>query len=93
MYASHASLRFDFEVSCPELDILVELAGTLGEAGGVIGARMTGGGFGGCTVSLVRTNRIAQISAAVRNGYRRATGIEPELFATRPAQGAMILKQ
>src|SRR5205085_4997095 len=51
MYASHASLRDDFEGSCAELDTLVGLAA---EAAGVIGSRMTGGGFGGCTVSLVR---------------------------------------
>ncbi len=53
MYASHDSLRDDYEVSCPELDLLVVLAKELGPDGGVIGSRMTGGGFGGCTVSLV----------------------------------------
>ena len=63
MYASHASLRDDYEVSCEELDLLVELARKHGDSGAVIGSRMTGGGFGGCTVSLVqvgssRTHRL-----------------------------------
>ena len=93
MVASHASLRDDFEVSCRELDLLVELAANLDHATGVIGSRMTGGGFGGCTVSLVRSDRVAEISEAMRTGYRKATGIEPELFATRPAGGAVILKR
>ena len=57
MYASHASLRDDYEVSCDELNALVDLAAALGHERGVIGSRMTGGGFGGCTVSLVRTHR------------------------------------
>src|SRR5262249_7409453 len=54
MYESHASLRDDYEVSCAELDLLVDLAAGVGPAGGMIGSRMTGGGFGGCAVSLVR---------------------------------------
>jgi galactokinase len=93
MYASHNSLRDDFEVSCRELDVLVELAQGIGEAGGMIGSRMTGGGFGGCTVSLVHSDRVEEISAAIRDGYRQQTRIEPDLFATRPAAGAMIIKQ
>ncbi|MEX0643229.1 MAG: galactokinase, partial [Pirellulales bacterium] len=55
MFASHDSLRDDYEVSCHELDLLVEFARGIGSDGGMIGSRMTGGGFGGCTVSLVRT--------------------------------------
>ncbi|MEM9657901.1 MAG: galactokinase, partial [Planctomycetota bacterium] len=62
MYASHASLREDYQVSCPELDLLVELAQEIGSDGGVIGSRMTGGGFGGCTVSLVRSGREREIA-------------------------------
>ena len=58
MYASHDSLRDDYEVSCRELDLLVDLARKIGPAGGVIGSRMTGGGFGGCTVSLVETAKV-----------------------------------
>jgi galactokinase len=93
MYKSHASLRDDFAVSCRELDILVELAQRIGEARGVIGSRMTGGGFGGCTVSLVRSNQVEEVSHAIASDYKKATDIEPELFATRPAGGAAILKQ
>jgi galactokinase len=91
MYASHASLRDDFEVSCPELDLLVELARELGPAGGVVGSRMTGGGFGGCTVSLVHNDRAADVATHLHHEYRRRTGIEPELFVSRPAQGARML--
>jgi galactokinase len=88
MYSSHASLRDDFEVSCQELDLLVDLARQLP---GVIGSRMTGGGFGGCTVSLVWTEHMAEIIQAMSEEYRRQTQIEPTLFTTRPAQGAQIL--
>jgi galactokinase len=91
MYASHASLRDDFEVSCRELDVLVDLAQQIGETGGVIGSRMTGGGFGGCTVSLVRSEHVAAISGLIRDGYLERTGIAPELFATRPAAGAVLI--
>jgi len=91
MYASHASLRDDFEVSCPELDLVVELAQSIGEAGGVIGCRMTGGGFGGCTVGLVKTEAIARISESLSIRYRERTRIEATLFVSRPAAGAVIL--
>ncbi|HWO18754.1 MAG TPA: galactokinase [Kofleriaceae bacterium] len=91
MYQSHASLRDDFEVSCPELDQLVEISRALGEAGGVYGCRMTGGGFGGCTVSLVATAAVEAITAAVRSAYREATDIDAAIFTSRPAQGAAIL--
>jgi galactokinase len=57
MYASHASLRDDYEVSCPELDAVVEIAQSIGPEGGVFGCRMTGGGFGGCTVALVQADK------------------------------------
>ena len=91
MYASHASLRDDYEVSCQELDLLVELAQSIGPEGGVIGSRMTGGGFGGCTVSLVQTNRVPQVTESLRERYQRKTGIEPTIFASRPSQGACVL--
>jgi galactokinase len=93
MYASHASLRDDYEVSCPELDLMVELAQSIGREGGVIGCRMTGGGFGGCTVSLVNAASVPQVTEALRDGYHRRTGIEPTLFDSRPAQGASILRR
>jgi galactokinase len=91
MYASHASLRDDYEVSCPELDLLVELARNLGEAGGVVGSRMTGGGFGGCTVSLVRTEAVHAVADAIARGYQQQTGIAPTVFTSRPARGAHVV--
>ncbi len=92
MYASHASLRDDYEVSCEELDLLVELAQQHGGDGAVIGSRMTGGGFGGCTVSLVRKDHLDRLAAAIDTDYRRLTGIAPSIFTTRPAQGAQIVR-
>jgi galactokinase len=91
MYASHESLRDDYEVSCDELNLLVDLAAALGPEKGVIGARMTGGGFGGCTVSLVRTDAVEPVSRTIGESYRERTGIEPTMFATRPAGGARVL--
>jgi galactokinase len=92
MYASHASLRDDYEVSCEELDVLVELAQQHGGDGAVIGSRMTGGGFGGCTVSLVRKAHLDRVASAIAADYQRLTGIAPTMFTTRPAQGAQILQ-
>lgn len=92
MYASHESLRDDYEVSCPELDLMVDIARRIGESGGVIGSRMTGGGFGGCTVSLVRRNHVPQVVRDLTEQYQSATQIEPAIFATRPSQGAQVLK-
>ena len=91
MYASHASLRDDYEVSCAELDALVAAAEALGAARGVIGSRMTGGGFGGCTVSLVKTDQAADIAQAICSQYREQTGVDATAFATPPAQGASVL--
>jgi galactokinase len=92
MYASHYSLRDDYEVSCAELDAVVEIARGIGPKGGVYGCRMTGGGFGGCTVALVKTNDIAAITEKTSADYRRKTGIEAALFVSRPAAGATVLK-
>ena len=91
MYASHDSLRDDFAVSCRELDLVVAAARDLGPGRGVIGCRLTGGGFGGCCVALVRTAAAAEIAAAIRERYEAATGIVPEIFLTRPAAGAAVL--
>ena len=85
MAESHASLRDDYEVSCPELDRMVEIAAA---QPGVYGARMTGGGFGGCTVNLVRGERVDEFRAAVSRLFREATGIEPVLYVTNAAGGA-----
>jgi len=91
MYASHASLRDDYEVSCRELDLMVEIAQKIGPDGGVIGSRMTGGGFGGCTVSLVRADAVDTFMRQLHRQYHEQTGIEPSVFATRPSEGAMVL--
>ncbi len=91
MMESHVSLRDDYEVSCAELDTFVEIAQTIGQEGGVYGCRMTGAGFGGCTVSLVRSSDAAHIAAEYEDSYRSATGIEPAIFFTRASQGAQVL--
>ena len=92
MYASHCSLRDNYEVSCPELDAVVDIARGLGLQGGVIGCRMTGGGFGGCAVALVRANATNSIADTISAQYEKRTGIKPSLFVSRPAAGAAILK-
>jgi galactokinase len=92
MYASHASLRDDYEVSCPELDAVVEIAQAIGAKGGVIGCRMTGGGFGGCAVALVRADQVDAISKRIAAEYEQRTKIKPTLFVSRPAAGATLLK-
>ncbi len=92
MYASHASLRDDYEVSCPELDAVVEVAQGMGTAGGVIGCRMTGGGFGGCAVSLVKTEAVQRITRKLDEPYEKKTGKQTTIFSSRPAAGARILK-
>jgi galactokinase len=81
---SHASLRDDFEVSTPELDILVdELV-----AAGAHGARLTGGGFGGCVIAVCALERTRSIAEAAMARYRDATGLEPSAFACRASDGA-----
>jgi galactokinase len=85
---SHASLRDLYEVSSPELDALVDIAaGTPG----VIGARMTGAGFGGCTVNLVVREAAAAFARTIERDYPRRSGIEPRVLPVEPAMGASIL--
>jgi galactokinase len=91
MYESHRSLRDDFEVSCAELDTLVDVARDVGEGGGVLGSRMTGGGFGGCTVTLVRTERVGAVADALARSYRRRHGRAMGHFVCRPARGAHLI--
>lgn len=91
MYESHDSLRDDFEVSCPELDLLVAEASRIGTTGGVIGARMTGGGFGGSTVTLCEAGKAADIAAALVKRYENQFGFAPEIFASRPVEGARLI--
>ena len=85
MDASHASLRDDYEVSCMELDLMVGLAR---RCGGVFGSRMTGGGFGGCTVNFVDADGVDELKATVEQDYKRATGIQPEIYVCTAADGA-----
>ena len=92
MYDSHRSLREDYEVSCPDLDTVVDIAQGIGAAGGVIGCRMTGGGFGGCAVSLVRTDAVQRTTRALDQAYEKKTGRQASIFSSRPAAGARILK-
>jgi galactokinase len=89
MRESHASLRDDFEVSCRELDIMVELAS---EVPGVFGARMTGGGFGGCTINLVESDQVEAFESKVTEGYEKAVGIRPEVYVCTAADGVRVLE-
>jgi galactokinase len=85
MYASHRSLRLDYEVSCNELDLLVKIA----EAQpAVLGARMTGGGFGGCTVNIVERRRIDSFIENASREYQAKTGIIPAILVTTATDGA-----
>jgi galactokinase len=85
MGESHRSLRDDYEVSCRELDIMAELAGKLP---GVYGSRMTGGGFGGCTISLVESSHVEDFVNQVTSGYARQTGLTPDVYVCRAEEGA-----
>jgi galactokinase len=85
MAESHASLRDDYEVSCRELDVMVELARGFD---GCFGARMTGGGFGGCTINLVNAEKCEDFVKHIREEYQRATGVLPEVFVCNASGGA-----
>lgn len=87
MRQSHESLRDDFGVTGPQLDALVAAAW---ETPGVIGARMTGAGFGGCTVNLVQPEAVGEVSAQIAQRYAAATGVTPEVFAVQPSAGARV---
>lgn len=84
MTQSHASMRDDYEITCPEVDRLVEIALA---ADGAFGARMTGGGFGGCVVSLVEADATDRFVERVSEGYRQATGLAPDIFTFSPGPG------
>jgi len=85
MDESHRSLRDDYEVSCRELDIMTALAGKLP---GVYGSRMTGGGFGGCTISLVESSHVEDFVNQVASGYASQTGLTPDVYVCRAEEGA-----
>ena len=85
MDASHDSLRDDFEVSCKELDLLVGIAR---ESEGVFGSRMTGAGFGGCAVAVVRPDCVEAFTAKISEGYMAETGAAPGIYIVRASEGA-----
>ena len=88
MNQSHISLRDDYEVSCEEIDILVDLAWKIN---GVVGSRITGGGFGGCTVSIVKTDAVETFVEQVGKGYKEKTGHEAEFYVVEIGDGARRL--
>jgi galactokinase len=88
LYASHISLRDDYEVTSPELDLLVELASGVD---GVAGARMTGAGFGGCTVNIVAESALPHFEQSVVEEYRQRTGRDPRLYVCRAVGGGSYL--
>lgn len=85
MNESHRSLRDDYEVSCRELDLMSELAGRLP---GVYGTCITGGGFGGCTISLVDSGHVESFINQVTSGYASKTGLMPDVYVCRAEEGA-----
>lgn len=85
MAASHESLKDDFQVSCKELDTMVEIAAALP---GCFGARMTGGGFGGCTVNLVAAEHAGRFSEELARLFRKETSVAPEIHFCEPSDGA-----
>jgi galactokinase len=91
MYASHASLRDDYEVSCAELDLVVELADKIGVKGGVLGCRMMGAGFGGCAVALIQADQAKRIAESIGEAYLRATRNYAGIFLSRPGAGASLM--
>jgi galactokinase len=89
MLQSHISLRDDYEVSCSELDFLVEQAM---EVKGVYGARMTGGGFGGCIVALVQPRAVESLATHLASTYERQFNLRPEIIPTTATPGASVVK-
>jgi galactokinase len=85
MQESHCSLRDDYEVSCQELDLMVEIASA---QPGLMGARMTGGGFGGCTINMVESGAVADFKHKVAEEYSSRTGLVPEIYVSPASEGA-----
>ncbi len=85
MHQSHVSLRDDFEVSSKELNVMVEIAQ---EQAGCYGARMTGAGFGGCAVALIKLSNVTEFTTIVAETYHKATGIEPAIYVCHASNGA-----
>jgi galactokinase len=89
MNECHVSLRDLYEVSCPELDVMVRVAQSLD---GCYGARLTGAGFGGCTVNLVARDQADEFAASLAKGYEAETGLKPEIYITRASNGAELVE-
>jgi galactokinase len=89
MNECHVSLRDLYEVSCPELDVMVRVAQSLD---GCYGARLTGAGFGGCTVNLVARDQADEFAALLAKGYAAETGLKPEIYITRASNGAELVE-
>lgn len=89
MYASHDSLRDDYEVSVPPIDFLVDLLRA--EIGSSGGARMTGGGFGGCVVALVPRKHVPELKSLIDERYPAQTGLSAQIFVCAPSDGARVL--
>ena len=87
MNQSHQSLRDLYEVSCPELDLMVEVARN---TTGVWGSRLTGAGFGGCTVSLVEASAVQDLKKNIFKIYPKETGLTPEVYVTQPGEGGRV---
>ena len=90
MNASHVSLRDDYAVSCPEVDLLTGLAWG---CPGVLGSRITGGGFGGCTVSIVSDAHAAEFRETVRREYKKATGLDAQIYTVSAGDGAREINE
>ena len=88
MNASHISMRDDFEITCPEVDMLAGLAETVN---GVYGSRMTGGGFGGCTITLLEEWAVDKASQMLTDGYRIGMGRDVDLYVCTPSDGARLI--
>jgi galactokinase len=88
MNESHESLKNDYEVSSRELDMMVDAAR---RQPGCLGARLTGAGFGGCTVSLVRDEAVDAFVEGVGREYKAQTGIEPQIYVSKAAAGASVI--
>ena len=88
MYQSHEGLRDNYEVSCKELDILFDIAKRSDD---VIGSRMMGGGFGGCTINIVKKDKVRSFTKSVIQKYNKLTGIAPEIYNVKITDGTGLI--
>ena len=90
MNECHVSLRDLYEVACLELNVMVDIAQPLS---GCYGARLTGAGFGGCTVNLVARESVDSFAQALAVGYEKETGLHPEIYISHASNGAELLRE